>query len=430
MLSISRYLGSIRLKSLKIKLVIGVALTFKAVEAETFNASLDGNPLSSADRSSEITPQNNIGFSSVAQRGPRSSEPEVSFSNYSENYCVSLVDIVGSTSIVSTIQNSEKIRMFYSIFINAMASILKKYNGRIIKTLGDGVISYFPRTADTTEIKAFEEVVECCFAQIAKCPNINSTLLKEGLPTIGYRISADYGRVEIAKSSASNIEDLFGSTINFCSKINSQATPNGIVIGNDLYRIIRSFSHFEKNCHFEELRSYYFGVGKYSYPLYSVSRKIKSPAINAINSLSQNIEDSRKYRRKAAKKSPGSTNILLIDDERDDLFVLEKFLTLEGFGAKSFSSSREALNHFAETGPSFYDLIISDIRMPEINGLELYLKLKAIKSDVKVLFATCIELAEEILSVMPGVRHDQLIKKPIEQKAFIEIVRKNIHNNW
>jgi two-component system, OmpR family, response regulator ChvI len=424
------YVGSIRLKSLKNEQVIVVALAIKAVEAETFNTSLYGNTLNGANRSSEVSLPDNLGLGSVAQGGHKGSEPEVSFSNYSENYCVSLVDIVGSTTIVSTIQNSEKIRMFYSIFINAMASNLKKYNGRIIKTLGDGVISYFPRTADTTDVRAFEEVVECCFAQIAKCPAINSTLLKEGLPTIGYRISADYGRVEIAKSSASNIEDLFGSTINFCSKINSQASPNGIVIGNDLYRIIKSFSHFEKNCRFEELRSYNFGVGKYSYPLYSLSRKIKPFAIDAVSSLSQNIEESRKYRRKAAKKSPRNTNILLIDDERDDLFVLEKFLTLEGFGVKSFSSSREALNHFAETSPSFYDLIISDIRMPEINGLELYLKLKAIKSDVRVLFATCIELAEEILSVMPGVRHDQLIKKPIEQKAFIEIVRKNIHNNW
>ncbi|MGG6460507.1 MAG: response regulator [Candidatus Eiseniibacteriota bacterium] len=414
---------------MKINRYFAVALAFKSVNLEGSNARPHVNPLDGDDRGSEVSRQNNIRPNSVTQVEQRSSEPEVSFSNYSENYCVSLVDIVGSTSIVSNIQNSEKIRMFYSIFINAMASILKKYNGRIIKTLGDGVISYFPQTSDTSNIRAFEGVVECCFAQIAKSPDINSTLQKEWLPTIGYRISADYGRVEIAKSSASNIEDLFGSTINFCSKINSQATLNGIVIGNDLYRIIKSFSHFEKNCRFEELRGYNFGVGKYSYPLYSVSRKIRSSSSNAVATLSQNIEDSRKFRRSAANKSPRNTNILLIDDERDDLFVLEKFLTLEGFGVKSFSSSREALKHFAEAGPSFYDLIISDIRMPEINGLELYLKLKAIKSDVKVLFATCIELAEEMLSVLPGIKHDQLIKKPIEQKAFIEIVRKNIQNS-
>ena len=64
--------------------------------------------------------------------------------------------------------------------------------------------------------------------------------------------------------------------------------------------------------------------------------------------------------------------------------------------------------------------------MPEINGLELYLSLKAIKNDVKVLFASCIELAEEILSVMPGVRREQLIKKPVEQEVLIDLVKKAI----
>ena len=101
-----------------------------------------------------------------------------------------------------------------------------------------------------------------------------------------------------------------------------------------------------------------------------------------------------------------------------------KFLTREGYGVKSFSNSRKALEHFSRTNPSFYDLIISDIRMPEINGLELYLSLKAIKNDVKILFASCIELAEEILSVMPGVKREHLIRKPVEQEVFIELVKK------
>ena len=45
---------------------------------------------------------------------------------------------------------------------------------------------------------------------------------EEKLPLVDYRISADYGRVEIAKSSSSMSEDLFGTTINICSKINTK----------------------------------------------------------------------------------------------------------------------------------------------------------------------------------------------------------------
>ena len=352
-------------------------------------------------------------------------EIEVSFTNNSENYCVTVVDIVGSTSIVSAIGSSEKTRKFYSIFINAMANILRKYDARVIKTVGDGIISFFPRTNDTTNKDAFKDVLECCFSQIAESPNINKMLQEEKLPSIGYRISADYGRVEIATSGSLDIDDLFGSTVNFCSKINLRASRNGIVIGSDLYRIIRSITQLEKSCRFEELAAgYYSGVGRYSYPIYSLSKR--SQPVNVLNSTTQQEDQVRKYVPDKHRNAPKISNILLIDDERDDLFVLEKFLTREGYGVKSFSNSREALEHFSRTNPSYYDLIISDIRMPEINGLELYLSLKAIKNDVKILFASCIEIAEEILSVLPGVKREHLIRKPVEQEVFIDLVKKTI----
>ena len=374
-----------------------------------------------ADRSS----RDHLDFLTSTDTIETDNEIEVSFTNNSENYCVTVVDIVGSTSIVSAISSSEKTRKFYSIFINAMANILRKYDARVIKTVGDGIISFFPKTKDTTNTGAFKDVLECCFSQIAESPNINKMLQEEKLPSIDYRISADYGRVEIAKSGNLDIDDLFGSTVNFCSKINLRASRNGIVIGSDLYRIIRSITQLEKSCRFEELDGYYSGVGRYSYPIYSLSKR--SQPVNVRNSSTQQEDDLVKKNAVERHRKPSKTpNILLIDDEHDDLFVLEKFLTREGFGVKSFSNSREALEHFSRTNPSFYDLIISDIRMPEINGLELYLSLKAIKNDVKVLFASAIELAEEILSVMPGVRREQLIKKPVEQKVFIDLVKKTI----
>ena len=47
--------------------------------------------------------------------------------NKPENYCVSIVDIVGSTQIVSTIGNSRNVRNFYAIFINTMVNTLKSH---------------------------------------------------------------------------------------------------------------------------------------------------------------------------------------------------------------------------------------------------------------------------------------------------------------
>jgi class 3 adenylate cyclase len=71
---------------------------------------------------------------------------------------------------------------------------------------------------------------------------INSKMSQMQLPNVNYRISADYGSSVIAKSVNSQAYDLFGPTVNTCAKINSKAPPNGMVIGNDLYEILSSFS--------------------------------------------------------------------------------------------------------------------------------------------------------------------------------------------
>lgn len=97
---------------------------------------------------------------------------------------------------------------------------------------------YFPSMSKTNEQKAFEDVIECGIAIISAHQAINSTLFEQRLPPLNYRISADYGKVEVARSSSSQSEDLFGSTMNVCAKINAKASAYGMVIGRNLYQII------------------------------------------------------------------------------------------------------------------------------------------------------------------------------------------------
>ncbi|HXW12822.1 MAG TPA: response regulator [Nitrososphaeraceae archaeon] len=354
----------------------------------------------------------------------KNSSNDVPLKNNSENFCVSLIDIVGSTRIVSTIDSSKNIRNFYGTFLNSVANILKKYHAKIIKTVGDGIISYFPETMDTSNLSAFENVVKCSFAQIEERSNINSTLLENNLPTISYRVSIDYGKVERTQIKGFDKEDLFGSTVNFCSKINLFAPPNSIVMGNDLYQIMKSLKVISTPFKLEEMNSYYCGAGKFSYPLYLLSR-VNQTNMEHIHPLNRSLDEIRKYVFNGIKSSR-APKILLVDDEKDDLVVLEKFLKLGGFEVNSFSNPRQALLHYANTDPYSYDLIISDIRMPEINGFQLYYKLKSIKHDAKILFATCLNIAEELLELLPEVDPPQVIQKPIEKKKFIEIVKKQI----
>jgi two-component system response regulator ChvI len=89
------------------------------------------------------------------------------------------------------------------------------------------------------DISVFKEKFECGLTMVEASTIINTKIQEEGLPPLNYRVSADYGRVEIAKSMTSTIDDLFGPTVSLCAKINSMAPVNGMVIGRDLYQIVK-----------------------------------------------------------------------------------------------------------------------------------------------------------------------------------------------
>jgi class 3 adenylate cyclase len=165
-------------------------------------------------------------------------------------------------------------KRYYSIFINIMSVIARDFNSNIIKSTGDSIIYYFPETSDSTNISAFKHVLECGLTMIAVNPIINEKLNEERLPSIDYRISADYGRVDVAKSLTSTSEDLFGPTVNICAKINSIASPNSMVIGGDLYEIVKRT--FNKNYYFSKVAEYSIGDLGIQYPVYSIPSKSKT----------------------------------------------------------------------------------------------------------------------------------------------------------
>ena len=201
---------------------------------------------------------------------------EIIFTGISKNCCVSFIDIVDSTRITTTeINDAEKIRKYYSIFINIMAAIIRDFNATIIKNTGDSLLYYFPKTSNNSadDRSAFKEVFECGLTMVEASRIINTKVQEEGLSSLlNYRISADYGRVEIAKSMTSTSDDLFGPTVSLCAKINSMAPINGMVIGSDLYQVTRSSALNNDYC-FSEIGKYSITELKYQqYPVYSIIR--------------------------------------------------------------------------------------------------------------------------------------------------------------
>src|SRR5205823_7986958 len=97
-------------------------------------------------------------------------------------------------------------------------------------------------------------------------------------------------------------------------------------------------------------------------------------------------------------------NIMIVDDDEDTLFSFKSSLEqkfLNTINIEIFKSSDEALIRFTE---SHYDLVILDIRLPGINGMQLYKIMKSIRPGVKALFVSALDSAEEFITVLPGIR--------------------------
>jgi len=165
------------------------------------------------------------------------------FSQYSSNYCVCFVDIVGSTKLTAKLSDIETSK-FYSIFLNSAATAITQNHGVVVKNIGDALLYYFPKT-DLEEQAPFEEMLHCCMKLIEARVIINKTLAAESLPEVSYRISAMFGPVRVAIVATSAIDDIFGSTVNTCSKINSLAKPNTLVIGESLYQKVKDIKGYK-----------------------------------------------------------------------------------------------------------------------------------------------------------------------------------------
>lgn len=117
-----------------------------------------------------------------------------------------------------------------------------------------------------------------------------------------------------------------------------------------------------------------------------------------------------------------SLNIMLVDDEQDVALTYESFLSSTGYLVKTYLDSYNALRDFA-LDPLYFDLVILDIRMENINGLQLYQSFKAMNPNIKALFVSSLDAAKELVSILPGISSEHIIRKPVERQRFINAVK-------
>jgi DNA-binding response OmpR family regulator len=120
-----------------------------------------------------------------------------------------------------------------------------------------------------------------------------------------------------------------------------------------------------------------------------------------------------------------NNRILIVDDEPDLTKVSTLALEYHGFKVDTFNDPQEALSKFK---PGSYDLIILDIKMPKMDGFELYHEIKKKDNNAKVCFLTASELYYEEFrnKEYRALDRDLFIQKPIDNEDLVKEINKMI----
>lgn len=130
--------------------------------------------------------------------------------------------------------------------------------------------------------------------------------------------------------------------------------------------------------------------------------------------IQENVIERNPYINNEFKK--GSKSILLVDDNKTILKLYEEFFTSLGYRVKSFNSSVEVLTHFQEN-PNSYDLVITDLDMPEIDGITLAKKMIEVRPYLKVILITGYS-SEHRLEQGRLNGFERIYRKPIDLASF------------
>ncbi|MGD0638984.1 MAG: response regulator [Nitrososphaerales archaeon] len=112
-----------------------------------------------------------------------------------------------------------------------------------------------------------------------------------------------------------------------------------------------------------------------------------------------------------SQPQPRALRIMFVDDEADITQLFKRGLERKGFTVEAFNDPTTALSEFK---PKFYDLVVSDIKMPKMNGLELAFEIKKLDPDQRIVFLTAfMDLYTEFKKLFQRMDVLDVIQKPV-----------------
>lgn len=130
-------------------------------------------------------------------------------------------------------------------------------------------------------------------------------------------------------------------------------------------------------------------------------------------------ENDLKYDRLLTSVQAKKYRVMIVDDEQDITTIFKIGLENNQFVVTTFNDPVEALSEFR---PGLFDLLILDIRMPGMNGFQLYRKIRDVDNKVKVCFLTAFDESRgEFRTSFPFLEEVKCyLKKPITVRDLIK----------
>lgn len=119
--------------------------------------------------------------------------------------------------------------------------------------------------------------------------------------------------------------------------------------------------------------------------------------------------------------------VMVVDDEDDIVDTIQLTLQSHGYEVGCFTSPESAIRAIRDSGGDEYALVISDIRMPTMNGFEFARVVRDARPEIPIVFMTAFDINKsEFSRVFPSTSVVELITKPFSKTQLIGIVRKYI----
>jgi CheY-like chemotaxis protein len=121
--------------------------------------------------------------------------------------------------------------------------------------------------------------------------------------------------------------------------------------------------------------------------------------------------------------SNSNRSILVLDDESDIVRIVERFLQGLGFRVSAFTDPVVALEYLHSHSNDCCSIVISDIRMPGMNGYEFVKKVKGIKPQGKIILMSAFEINDmDFSKVLPDIKIDAFLQKPFSIRELKSMI--------